>query len=171
MYLQVFELIDMRTFSSVWYWVMVAYIWSSTSHWILGVPFDLVTRARRRGGEARVELETLVGINVHRQLYIMEVAGSWVVGMTGFALAGLGVMGFWYALDIAQAVFLVFAPLTLVRALGFRLARRIKRDEIVGEELIFVLSRHRTMVQVIGLLAIVVTVFYGMSKAMRFTPL
>jgi hypothetical protein len=51
-YSNVFEVIDMRSFSSLWYWIALAVMWSSASHYVLGVPFDLVQRARRRGGQA-----------------------------------------------------------------------------------------------------------------------
>nr|MDJ0826631.1 component of SufBCD complex [Rhodobacter sp.] len=62
----VFELIDMRSFSNLWYWIALAVLWSTSSHWILGVPFDLVQRASRYGGEAEVDLTDLVRINVNR---------------------------------------------------------------------------------------------------------
>ncbi len=44
----IFDLIDMRSFSNLWYWIALAVTWSSTSHWVLGVPFDMVLRARRK---------------------------------------------------------------------------------------------------------------------------
>jgi hypothetical protein len=49
----VFEVIDMRSFSNLWYWIALAVLWSSTSHWVLGVPFDMIQRARRRAGRRR----------------------------------------------------------------------------------------------------------------------
>ena len=63
LYQVLFELIDMRSFSNLWYWIMLAVMWSSASHWVLGVPFDVISRARRQGGALQDDLETLVRIN------------------------------------------------------------------------------------------------------------
>jgi hypothetical protein len=62
-YENVFELIDMRSFSNLWYWIALAVVWSTASHWVLGVPFDLITRARRKGGVVEQDLKTLLRIN------------------------------------------------------------------------------------------------------------
>ena len=48
----IFELIDMRSFSSLWFWILLAVTWSTASHWVIGVPYDLIQRARRTGPEA-----------------------------------------------------------------------------------------------------------------------
>ncbi len=70
----IFDLIDMRSFSNLWYWIALAVTWSSTSHWVLGVPFDMVLRARL-GGEAARHLELMTQINVARLLYMGREAG------------------------------------------------------------------------------------------------
>ena len=44
-YQSIFELIDMRSFSNLWYWIALAVMWSTASHWVLGVPWDMVIRA------------------------------------------------------------------------------------------------------------------------------
>ncbi|MCC6007478.1 MAG: component of SufBCD complex [Rhodobacteraceae bacterium] len=168
LYSQIFQVIDLRSFSSVWYWITLAAVWSTVSHWILGVPFDLVNRARKHGGAAIEELETLVRINISRTLYIADVAGSWVVALSFFGLGVLGVLAIGYGVTLAQAVMLIVVPVAAVRALGVRLARRIRRDNLSGAQLIRAMARHRTMVQVIGITSIMVTVFYGMWKTMWF---
>jgi hypothetical protein len=43
------EVIDLRSFSNLWYWIVLAILWSSLSHWTLGVPYHIVTRARLPG--------------------------------------------------------------------------------------------------------------------------
>ena len=45
------EVIDLRSFSNLWYWIALAVLWSSISHWVLGVPHDMIHRARREGGQ------------------------------------------------------------------------------------------------------------------------
>lgn len=76
----IFELIDMRSFSNLWYWIILAVAWSSASHWVLGVPYDMVHRARRMGGQAQEDLEAMVRINCNRILYIGNLSGLWLIG-------------------------------------------------------------------------------------------
>ena len=128
-YLTVFEMIDMRSFSNLWFWIALAVMWSSASHWIIGVPFDLVQRAKRLGGAHAADLETLVRINVNRLLYITNTAGLWIVGMTAFGISGLVVLGFVYRVQFAQALACLLVPMCLVSLLSVRTARLIEAGE------------------------------------------
>ena len=83
-YTSLFELIDMRSFSNLWFWIALAVVWSSASHWVLGVPFDLVQRARRDQGQALTDLEDLTRINVNRVLYIGSGLGAVADGVCLF---------------------------------------------------------------------------------------
>jgi len=104
----------MRSFSNLWYWIALAVVWSTTSHWVLGVPFDMVQRAARHGGEAERDLEDMVRINVNRLLYIAGVSGLWLLGIVSAFVTSLAILGFWYGVEFAQAVFLLAAPMTIV---------------------------------------------------------
>ena len=160
----VFEIIDMRSFSNLWYWIGLAVIWSSASHWVLGVPFDMVGRARRKGGEAVEDLEMLVSVNVRRRLVIAQTAGLWIVGLAAAALTALALLGFVYDLEFAQALFLIAFPMSLVGLLGHRTARIIVSRGETGPELWRRLSLHRFFVQLIGVVAIFVTALWGMWR-------
>ena len=171
-YTGVIEVIDMRSFTSIWYWIVVAVVWSSTAHWTLGVPFDAVTRARRSmGGVAQDDLETLVRVNVNRLVHIMDVSGPWAVGFAFFMLTILALLGFWYKVEIAQAVFLIVAPLTLVALLSVRSARKLQANGTYGQALRNQLARMRFVNQVIGLIAIFITAFWGMWHNLSATVL
>lgn len=163
-YLTVFELIDMRSFSNLWFWIALAVMWSSASHYILGVPYDMVTRARRSGGEAEENLRDMVRVNVNRLLYIGEVGGLWLLAIGCFVLTTLALLGFVYAIEFAQAVFLLAFPMSLVFLLSIRTARRIRAAD--GEGLHKMLTRHRLSVQGIGLVSIFITAFWGMWQNM-----
>ncbi len=157
------ETIDLRSFSNLWFWIAVAVLWSSASHWVMGVPYDMITRARRQGGGATAEdVDTLVGIYVRRILDITRVAGLWLVGIATFFLSALAILGFYYRVEFAQAVFLLSAPMTLVGALSISTARRISASGDQGAALWKHLMRHRMMVQGIGVVAIFVTAMWGM---------
>ena len=156
------ELIDLRSFSNLWYWIALAVLWSTSSHWVIGVPFDLVTRARRHGGQPQADLEDLARINTSRILHIARVAGLWLIGFTGFALTMLAVLGFRFRIEFAQAVLLLLGPMALVGMLSIRTALRIERGERHGQALVRRLMRHRFATQAIGIVSIFVTAMWGM---------
>lgn len=158
----VFETIDLRSFSNLWFWIGLAVLWSSASHWVLGVPFDMVLRARRQGGVAAADLDAMAHVQVRRILYIRRVAGLWLIGLVAFFLTTLALLGFWYRIEFAQAVLLLAAPMSLVWALGSRVAARIEAENLTGPDLWRRLTIHRFVIQGIGMVAIFVTAMWGM---------
>lgn len=163
----VFELIDMRSFSNLWYWIVLAVVWSSASHFVLGVPFDLAQRAQRNGGQAQEDLEDLVRINVNRLLYIVDTAGLWLTGGVAFGLTVLALLGFVYGIEFCQAVFLLALPMSFVAMLSTRTARKVRAHTPHGGALFKTLRRHRLYTQFIGMLAIFVTALWGMLQNMH----
>ncbi|ALG90282.1 MULTISPECIES: hypothetical protein [Actibacterium] len=161
-YQTVFEVIDMRSFSNLWYWIALAVSWSTASHWVIGVPFDLVQRAARKGGQVETDVHDLVRINVNRILYISGVSGTWLLAIVSFLLTILAVLGFYYAVEFCQAVFLLAFPMSVVGLLSIHTARAIARHGLEGPPLFARLRRHRFYTQAIGMLAILVTAFWGM---------
>ena len=161
----------MRSFSNLWYWIVLAVLWSSVSHWVLGVPYDSILRARRGTPEtARQDLEDLTRVNVNRILYITEVSGTWI-GLFGSAfLTALGITAFVYQIEFAQAVFLLALPMTILGAMSVRTARKIRKDELVSDGLIRALQRHRFATQFLGVISIFVTAMYGMYKNLYTGP-
>ena len=162
------ELIDMRSFSNLWFWIALAVVWSSASHWVLGVPIDLVYRAGRNGGQAELDLEDLVRVNVNRMLYIVQVSGAWLLGFVCFILSGLLVLGVVYDVEFAQAVFLLLFPLTLVGCVSLATANKIARDHVMGAGLRKLLVRCRIYIQMIGTIAIFVTAMWGMYQNLKY---
>lgn len=163
-YGNLFELIDMRSFSNLWFWISLAVLWSTASHWVLGVPFDMVTRARRSGGQAEQDLEDLVRINTNRLLFISQVSGLWILGLGCFLLTGLALSGFLYGLEIAQALFLLGFPMSVVGLLSHSTARLIHKEGATGEHLRKRLASHRLYVQITGVISIFVTSLWGMYQ-------
>lgn len=163
-YRTIFELIDLRSFSNLWFWIALAVTWSSASHWVLGVPYDMVLRARRHGGQALSDLEDMTRINVNRMLYIVHTSGLWLLGFLFFLLTAFATLGFFYKIEFAQAVFLLAAPLSAVGVLSVFTARRIEAGENRGPELQRRLHMHRFATQMIGILAIFVTAMWGMYQ-------
>ncbi len=162
-----FDVIDFRSFSNLWFWIVLAVMWSSASHFVLGVPFDMIMRARRHGGQAITDVEDLVRINVNRILYIARTAGLWLAGFATFLLTSLGVLGFWYGVEFAQAVVLLFLPMSFLGIRSIVVARRIEAEAPEGEALFRRLLRHRFWTQGIGMVAIFITAMYGMYQNLR----
>ena len=152
----------MRSFSSIWYWIVVAVLWSSMSHWVLGVPFDLITRARREKGEAEQDLIDIVRVNVNRTLSIVNRAGLWLLGIASFANTSLLVLGAVYGIELAQALLLMLFPLCVIGGLSIATARRIEAHAENVESLYKMLGTHRLWTQVIGMISIFVSSMYGM---------
>ncbi|MGY9049129.1 hypothetical protein P775_14925 [Puniceibacterium antarcticum] len=158
----VFEVIDMQSFSSLWFWIALAAVWSSVSHWVLGVPFDMVTRARHLGGQAEADLEHLARIHIERSLRTVEESGLWLMAFGCFLLAGLGLLAFVYWIELAQALFFLGFPLVLVWILSLRTAHRIRSEAAAGALLCKRLTHLRYVTQAIGLLSLFVTSLWGM---------
>lgn len=160
----IFELIDMRSFSNLWFWIALAVLWSSASHWVLGVPYDMIMRARRQGGQAEIDLEDIVRVNVNRLLYIGEVSGLWLLGFGCFLLTGLGIMGFVYNVEFAQAVFLLALPMAALGMMSLSTASLIAQEQLSGEPLRARLLRHRIYTQMLGVVSIFITALWGMYQ-------
>ncbi|WP_017928589.1 hypothetical protein [Limimaricola hongkongensis] len=165
-----FEVIDMRSFSNLWFWIMLALIWSGASHRVIGVPFDMVVRARRFGGQSERDLVDMVRINVNRMLHVAHVSGSWLIGLGAFVLSSLLLLAFWYDVEFAQAVVLIALPLAIVTLMSLATARRIAAEQPAPEALCRRLGRHRFWVQVIGMASIFVTAMYGMYQNLSVAP-
>ncbi len=167
----VFEVIDMRSFSNLWYWIALAVLWSTTTHWVMGVPFDMLRKAKRFGGEAQTDVEALVRIYSTRLISALEPGAVWIVTLASFWMSILGILAFVYNLEFAQAVFLLTAPMALVIWLSLRCARRIMADEGEGLALHRRLTIHRRFLQATGMVSIFITAMYGMWQNLNISIL
>jgi hypothetical protein len=167
----VFEVIDMRSFSNLWYWIGLAVIWSTASHWVLGVPYDMVLRAKRKGEQAEVDLEDMVRINCNRLLYIGRISGLWLLAFGSAVITALAIMGFWYDVEFAQALFFLVFPLSIIGLLSLSTARLITDEASAGKLLQKRLGRHRLYTQIIGMLSVFVTAMWGMYQNLAVGPL
>lgn len=154
----------MRSFSNLWYWILLAIAWSSASHWVLGVPYDMVQRAMRNGGQATTDMNDIARVNVNRLLYIAEVSGILLLAFACFVLSTLAMLGFFYGIEFAQAVFLIGFPMMLVGLINLQTAKRVRAEQAEGEALAKRLRRCRLYTQIIGMFSIFVTSLWGMYQ-------
>ncbi len=170
-YQTVFEVIDMRSFSNLWYWIALAVLWSTTSHYVLGVPHDLIQRARQQGGRTAEDVELLVGIYTRRILGISRVAAVPIFTGMSFFLSCLAVLAFYYDVEFAQAILFLVAPMVLVGWLTLRTALKIEGGDTTGPALYRRLLLHRRVLQVIGMVSIFCTSMFGMYKNLNLSIL
>ncbi|MEL7150018.1 MAG: component of SufBCD complex [Pseudomonadota bacterium] len=162
-YESVFEVIDLRSFSNLWYWIGLAVLWSSVSHWVLGIPHDAILRARRGTPETAMDdLHDLTRVNVNRILYIVDVSGAWLALFGSAGITALAITAFGYNVEFAQAVFFMALPMVILGGLSARTARQIRTNALQGEDLIRRLIRHRFGIQLLGVVSIFITAMYGM---------
>ena len=160
----ILQVIDTRSFSNIWYWVIVAITWSTVSTWVMGVPTDMIHRARREGGQVATDLSDLVRVLVNRQLTITGKGGVWLIGILCFLLTTLAVLGIFYGVEMALAIFLLAFPLSFVGALTASNASLIAATDPQGDALYTILLRQRLWTQIIAMIAIFVTAMVGMYQ-------
>ena len=163
-YRTVLDVVDARSFSNLWYWLVLAGAWSWASHYVLGVPWDMVSRARREGGRAEDDLHDVLRVHVLRMVTLADAAGPWLLGLASMVLTALGVLGLVYEVEFAQAAFLLLAPLALVWALSLRVARDLAAGRAPGDALYARLTRLRRIVQALGFAAMFVAAMVGMWR-------
>lgn len=163
MFDQVFELIDIRSFSNIWYWITVAGLWSLATHPVLGIPFDIILNADKSKG-GMTAFEQMARIAIDRRLAQAQQQAALLLGLSSFVLSTLFLLGFFYDLEIAQAVFLLAAPLTLIWVMGVALARRCVAKGFAGSDLQRVMIRHRRWKQALAAVSLFITALWGMYQ-------
>lgn len=162
----IFNLINMRSFSSLWFWIVVAVYWSAATRTVLGAPHDMILRARKGDAESVEDMHALVGVYVRRKLRFTRQAGHWAVGFYAAMMTVILILAVRYRLELAQALLLLFVPMMFVRLLSLRLAFKIERMNLEARALSRALLTHRFWVQLIGIVSIFVTAVWGMMFVM-----
>ncbi|SNR68710.1 hypothetical protein EYF88_16175 [Paracoccus sediminis] len=123
-------LLDSRSFGTIWYWLVVIGIWSLTGRSVIGVPAEIVSRARAALAEGQSEAPVVLHLLDWLSLMLPRwrlggQEGAVFLGVTGFVLTSLAIMGLGYGLELALATFLLLFPLALLFWLRIALARRL----------------------------------------------
>jgi hypothetical protein len=160
--IELLRLLEFQTFDSVWYWMAVMVTYAVASNWLLGVPFDMLFRARKLDKPHLADLETLVDVNVRRIVEINAYLGVAITIMVAFSLSVLVVLGIFYGVELAQGLLALTAPLTLIMVMNMRLAHQLEAAPLQGRELVDRLFRVRLWTQVVSMIALFLTSMYGM---------
>ncbi len=154
------EVIDLRSFSNLWFWIALAVLWSTASHWVIGVPFDMVRRAAKGHAQSLEDMQVLAQVQARRLVFIADTTGLITTALTFFLITMLALLGFLYEIEFAQALLLLFAPMMVVGWLSLRAARRV--PGLDAADLGNLLAAHRRKVQGVGVVSIFVTSMWGM---------
>lgn len=126
------QLLDTRSFPSLWYWLLLAVAWSFSLRGALGVPTEVAARAARLDPEASDAPEALALLDWLSLLLPRWRLGrgeaALLTGLAAFGLSALAGLGFGQGMELAQAAFLLLAPLALLAGLRLRLAARLAAE-------------------------------------------
>lgn len=151
-----FYLLSPGSFQSVWYWILTILLWTLVTHRTLGVPYDMLLRARRLPDLCH-QIDVLAHITAARICGAYAAVGVPVAAVAGFALAAMFVFGFLMDIELARALFLLTAPLSVVGYSNLRLALNIESRDHRGIRLVRILARRRFWHQVIAVVSILLT--------------
>ncbi len=149
-----FHLLRFDSFFSIWYWVLLIVVWTAVCHRTMGVPHDMLLRARRLPDVA-ARVEILARIAADRRAGIARAAGMPMAAAAGFGLTVLAGLGYGQGVEPAKAAFVLLAPLAMVVLRDLRLARLIHGGQLGGADLLRRLARRRLSTQGLGVLALI----------------
>lgn len=175
-------LLDSRSFGTIWYWLLFAWVWWRAGFHVIGVPLDVMVKAHRafttesEDRQAVLVLLDWLSLTVSRW-QVGSGLGAISLGACCFILTSLGLLGFVYDLEMAQALTLLLLPLAIILWLRLRLARKLLRliqdaqSEArpaieVGGEAARKMVWHRRVVSLIAILAAVMAGAWGMLWAL-----
>ena len=124
----------------------------------------MVTRARRKEGQAAQDLLDILRITSGRLIYIADEAGLWIIAVGMFFFTGCVLLAFVYNFEFAQALFLLAFPMTLISLRSLLTARMLHNNDLTLEEVFTLMARHRLIIQCIGMVSIFVTAMWGMYQ-------
>jgi hypothetical protein len=154
------QVIDLRSFSNLWFWIVLGILWSAMSQRVMGVPYHVIQRARRGDADSIDDMHALAEITARRLLNLTHYSGVPLMATVSFNLTVLAVLGWGYEVEFCQAVFLLLLPFSLVGALSIRTAKRLWDSQFT--DLARQLRLHRMMVQALAVVFIFITAFWGM---------
>ena len=169
--------LDSRSFGTVWYWLVVIGTWSLTGRHVIGVPSEILLRARTAiqagEGESPVVLHLLDWLSLVLPRWRLGAReGAVFLAATAFALSSLAIMGIGYALELALAGFLLLFPFAILFWMRVALARRLMPLLDAAEqgarpipeaaaEAVRRMVIHRRLVTALSMAAVAVTALWG----------
>ncbi|WP_378945931.1 hypothetical protein [Paracoccus sp. R86501] len=173
--------LDSRSFMTIWYWLALVGLWSATGRTIMGIPSDVVARARAALAAGQGDDPAVLGLLDWLSLVLPRwrlgpTEGAVFLGLTSFGLTSLAMLGFAFWLELAQAMFLLLMPFWVLFWMRVRLARnlvplvgdaqlgRITPDQ-AAQKAARMMIWHRRWVTVLSMVSVLATVLWGSAWA------
>lgn len=166
-------ILDSRSFSAIWFWVLLMMVWAFFGRSVLGVPVDVIHRAGRRDAPEADMLALLDWLSLTLPRWrISPTETSWLIGLCTFVLSALMFLGFGYGLEMAQALFLLLTPFAILVGVAIRLAGKLRLllgsaqdGQITAHEAAAQASRrmrnYRILSTLTAVLVVMITTFWG----------
>lgn len=170
-------LLDSRSFTTIWYWLALIGMWSATGRTVLGVPSEVLARARSAQGADEGQGAAIITLLDWLSLVLPRWRlgpreGAVFLGVTSFLMTSLVVLGFVFWLEMAQALVLLLAPFWALFWLRVRLARRLfpligaAQDGSItvaeaGLQVARAMTWHRRWVTLLSMVSVAVTALWG----------
>jgi hypothetical protein len=165
----VIETLAAASFLSIWYWVLHAVVWTLACYRTLGVPLDMLHRARGMP-EIAGRVDVLARLAAARIGGVHDLFGVPIAAVAGFVLATLFVIGFGLGIEAARAAFILLLPLAIIGYSKLRLALAVRRRGIEGADLVLALARRRVWHQFIAILGMVTAVGLALASHVPRLP-
>ncbi|MEM9431196.1 MAG: hypothetical protein AAGA32_17095 [Pseudomonadota bacterium] len=152
------RLMDLDSIWTLWFWIMHIMAWSLTSHFTLGVPYDVVVQANRErdeDGPWTQHCEAMIRASVFRLVTVFDQLGPAIVGIWAFMLGSISSFAILYDHEFSVALLTLFVPLTLVYSVTVMRARAIARNGLTGQPLRNAVRSLRIWNQFCGMLGLI----------------
>ena len=159
------DILSSRSFLSIWYWIFLAVCWAQLTHFTLGIGFHDVRHADRVRGQAMADLETMVAINLRNTMPMLKNYGAVLVGVMTFMLSVFLTIGLAFNFELMQAIGLFWFFLCILGIVSWKFMLRLEAEQPKGSDLVKAIQRHKLVKQIIGVLALFLTAFYGLLTA------
>ncbi|WP_246184940.1 hypothetical protein [Paracoccus aestuariivivens] len=172
----ILALLDSRSFGSIWFWLVLALVWSLAGRRVAGVPYDIVQGARKQPDSdedhpAAFLLLDWLSLTLPRR-HLGRTEGLVMLFVATFAMSALFLLGFVYGLEMAQALVLLVLPFLILVPVELRLTRKLLHlVEAAGAEQLAVneaarqaahlMRWHRAFVTLISIIVVAVTAYRG----------
>jgi hypothetical protein len=156
------ELISRRSFSSLWYWIAVAAFWVLITRRVMGLPQDMLQRARA-GGDDLGALETMAHLQAQRLMRYWRQGAVFGVALASGVLALTTVLAFWHGVELAQALWFLICPLVIIWAMSARAAMLVLNGFGQGDALLKVMYRFRFRLQLIAIAFVFTNIIFALG--------
>lgn len=171
------SLLDSRSFDSIWFWLVLIGMWSATGRNVLGVPAEVLARARRAQTAGEPEAPAILALLDWLSLTLPRWRlgpreGAVFLAVSTFLLTSLAILGFGYGLEMAQALTLLLLPFLVLFWMRVGLARRLipllqaaetgeRPVSGIGAEAVRQMQTHRRLVTTLSIAAVATTALWG----------